>query len=300
MRHTGSHGKETAVSDSARNPTAVRRELGQRLRALRQGRELTVVQAAERLGISASKVTKVELAQLAATRDDLLKMLDVYEETDPEQQALLLSMVREGNRKDWWEGHRALRPKFASYLGLESVATTLQAYDTHLVHGLLQTPDYARALLRAVRPDLLEHEIDQLVQLRMRRQEILTRADPPPLTLWSVMDEAVLRRQVGGRETMHAQLQRLIAASVQPNVTLLVMPDSLGAHPGLTGPLAILQFETGTRPVVYVEAQAGNLYMEKDDDLRRCQQTMNHILAAAPGPEQSMALIRQVAKEMKP
>ena len=299
MRHTGSHWKEAVVSDAARNPTAVRRELGQRLRALRQGRELTVAQAAEQLGISPSKVTKVELAQLAATRDDLLKMLDAYGETDPEQQALLLSMVREGNRKEWWEGHRVLHPKFASYLGLESVATTLQAYDTHLVHGLLQTPDYARALLRAVRPDLLEHEIDQLVQVRIRRQEVLTRADPP-LTLWSVMDEAVLRRQVGGRETMHAQLQRLIAASMQPNVTLLVMPDSLGAHPGLDGPLAILQFETGTRPVAYVEGQAGNLYMEKDDDLRRCQQTMNHILAAAPGPEQSLALIRQVAKEMKP
>jgi transcriptional regulator with XRE-family HTH domain len=292
--------KEAAVSDAARNPTAVRRELGQRLRALRQGTELTVVQAAEQVGISPSKVTKIELAQLAATRDDVLKMLDAYGETDTEQQALLLSMVREGKRKDWWEGHRALRPKFASYLGLESVATTLQAYDTHLVHGLLQTPDYAHALLRAVRPDLLEHEIDQLVQLRIRRQEILTRADPPLLTLWSVMDEAVLRRQVGGSETMYAQLQQLIQASALPNVTLLVMPDSLGAHPGLDGPLAILQFETGTRPVAYVEGQAGNLYMEKDDDLRRCQQTMNHLLAAAPGPEQSLALIRQVAKEMKP
>jgi transcriptional regulator with XRE-family HTH domain len=288
------------VSDAARNPTAVRRELGQRLRALRQRTELTVAQAADQVGISPSKVTKIELAQLAVTRDDVLKMLAAYGEADPEQQALLLSMVRDGNRKEWWEGHRALRPKFASYLGLESVATTLQAYDTHLVHGLLQTPDYARALIRAVRPDLLEHEIDQLVQLRIRRQEILTRDDPPPLTLWSVMDEAVLRRQVGGRQTMHAQLQRLITAAAQPAVNLLVMPDTLGAHPGLNGPMAILQFETGTRPVVYVEAQAGNLYMEKDDDLRRCQQTMNHILAAAPGPEPSLALIRQVAKEMKP
>jgi transcriptional regulator with XRE-family HTH domain len=288
------------VSDAARNPTAVRRELGQRLRALRQRTELTVAQAADQVGISPSKVTKIELAQLAVTRDDVLKMLGAYGEADPEQQALLLSMVRDGNRKEWWEGHRALRPKFASYLGLESVATTLQAYDTHLVHGLLQTPDYARALIRAVRPDLLEHEIDQLVQLRIRRQEILTRDDPPPLTLWSVMDEAVLRRQVGGRETMHAQLQHLITAAAQPAVNLLVMPDTLGAHPGLNGPMAILQFETGTRPVVYVEAQAGNLYMEKDDDLRRCQQTMNHILAAAPGPEPSLALIRQVAKEMKP
>lgn len=288
------------MSEAPRSPTAVRRELGQRLRAMRTGADMTVAEAAEQVGISTSKLTKIELAQLSATRDDVLKLLDTYRESGPDQQALLLTMVREGNRKEWWEGRRTLHPKFGSYLGLESVATTLQTYHTHLVHGLLQTPDYARAMLRAARPELLEHEIDQLVQFRLRRQQVLTRADPPPLTLWSVMDEAVLRRQVGGRETMHAQLQRLITASEQPNVTLLVMPDEQGAHPGLDGPMSILQFETGTRPVVYVEGQAGNLYMEKDDDLRRCQQTMNHILAAAPGPDQSLALIRQIAKEMKP
>ena len=288
------------MSEAPRSPTAVRRELGQRLRAMRTGADLTVAEAAERVGISTSKLTKIELAQLSATRDDVLKLLDTYGEAGPEQQALLLTMVREGNRKEWWEGRRTLHPKFGSYLGLESVATTLQTYHTHLVHGLLQTPDYARAMLRAARPELLEHEIDQLVQFRLRRQQVLTRADPSPLTLWSVMDEAVLRRHVGGRETMHAQLQRLITASELPNVTLLVMPDEQGAHPGLDGPMSILQFETGTRPVVYVEGQAGNLYMEKDDDLRRCQQTMNHILAAAPGPDQSLALIRQIAKEIKP
>lgn len=288
------------MSEAPRSPTAVRRELGQRLRAMRTGADMTVAEAAEQVGISTSKLTKIELAQLSATRDDVLKLLDTYGEAGPDQQALLLTMVRDGNRKEWWEGRRTLHPKFGSYLGLESVATTLQTYHTHLVHGLLQTPDYARAMLRAARPELLEHEIDQLVQFRLRRQQVLTRADPSPLTLWSVMDEAVLRRQVGGRETMHAQLQRLITASERPNVTLLVMPDELGAHPGLDGPMSILQFETGTRPVVYVEGQAGNLYMEKDDDLRRCQQTMNHILAAAPGPEQSLALIRQIAKEIKP
>ena len=237
---------------------------------------------------------------MRATRDDILKLLDAYQQSDPEQHALLLSLARDSNRKDWWEGHRTLRPKFSSYLGLESVATTLQAYDTHLVHGLLQTPDYARAVIRATRPELLEHEVDQLVEFRLRRQENLTRDDPQPLTLWAIMDEAVLRRQIGGRETMHAQLHKLIAAAAMPNVTLLVMPDDLGAHAGLTGPLAILQFETSTRPVAYVEAQAGNLYMERDDDLRRCQQTMRHILAAAPGPDQSLELIRRIAKETKP
>ena len=199
------------MSDAAHNPTAVRRELGQRLRALRQGRELTLVQAAEQVGFSPSRVTKIELAQLKVSQKDVLTMLEVYGETDPEQQALLLSMVREGNHQEWWEGHRVLHPKFGPLPG--------PGVGRHHLAGLRHPPG-ARAAPdprlrpRAAaggRPDLLEHEVDQLVQFRIRRQEVLTRTDPPPLTLWSVMDEAVLRRQVGGRETMHAQLQRLIA-----------------------------------------------------------------------------------------
>ena len=288
------------MTEAVRSPTAVRRELGQRLRGLRTEKGMTVAEAAEQVGFSQSKLTKIELAQAVATRDEVLRLLDIYGETDPGQQTLLLSMVRAGASKEWWESYSRVEPKFAMYLGLESVATTLESYDTHLVHGLLQTPDYARALMRAVRPELLPHEIDRLVELRMRRQQILTRADPPPLTLWWIMDEAVLRRQIGGRETMYAQLLRLIERSELPNVTLLVMPNDLGAHAGLDGSFAMFQFEAGARPVVYIEGQAGNLYLEKDDDLRRCRQTMNHILAAAPGPERSLALIRQVAKEMKP
>jgi transcriptional regulator with XRE-family HTH domain len=288
------------MTSAARSPTAVRRELGHRLRDLRAGLGMTVADAAALAGFSQSKLTKIELAQVVASRSDVLRMLEVYGEADPAQQDVLLSMVRVGGAREWWETRRAVPPKFGSYLGLESVATALKAYDTHLVHGLLQTADYARALLRAVRPELLPHEIEPLVNLRMRRQEILTRTEPPPPTLWSVMDEAVLRRPVGGPAVMHAQLLQLIERSDLPSVNLLVMPDVLGAHAGLTGPLAIFQFEDSAAPVVYVEGQAGNLYLEKDDDLRRCQQTMNHILAAAPGPERSLALIRQVAKEMKP
>jgi transcriptional regulator with XRE-family HTH domain len=287
------------VSDAGRTPTVIRRALGQRMRGLRLARDLTLAEAAEGAGVSQSTMTKVELAQMVPSREIVEKLLDFYQ-VDGEERDLLLAMLRDGGRREWWEGSRPLLGKFAMYLGLESTATILQAYDTHLVHGLLQTADYAHAVVRATRPELLNHEVDQLVETRMRRQEILTRADPPPLTLWSIMDEAVLRRRVGGPETMHAQLQRLIAAAEQPNITLLVMPDTLGAHPGLNGPMAILQFETGARPVVYVEGQAGNLYMQKDDDLRRAAQNMNHILASAPGTEQSLALITQIAKEIKP
>ena len=282
------------------NPTAVRRALGQRLRELRIAADMTVDQASEAAGFSDSKITKIELARLKASGDDVARLTAAYGEISKAELDQLQAMVREGNGKEWWERRDLRLPaNLGVYLGLESVATVLQAYDPTLVHGLLQTPDYARAVLRGTRPDLLDHEIDQRAETRIRRQEILTRDNPAPLELWSIMDEAVLRRQIGGKETMHAQLERLIQASTQPNINLLVLPDSMGAHPALDGPLAILQFETGTRPVVYVEGQAGNLYMEKDDDLRRCQLIMNHTLASAPGPDQSLALIRQIAKEMK-
>lgn len=283
-------------------PTAMRRALGQSLRRLRQEAGLTLSQAAERSKFSQPKITKIELAQMTASAEDVDRLLAVYGGVTQETREELHAMVRGGRRREWWEGHTALRlpPKLGNYLGLESVATTLRAYDPSLVHGLLQTADYARAVIRGGRPELLDYHVEQLIEARARRQEVLTREDPPPLMLWSVMDEAVLRRQVGGQETMHAQIQHLIAMSAMPNVTLQVMPDSLGAHAGMAGRLTILQFEASARPVVYVDGQAGNLYMERDEDLQRCQQAMNHILAMAPGPEQSLALLRQAAKAMKP
>src|SRR5258708_28007000 len=148
--------KEAGVTTNGTgSPTAVRRDLGQRLRDLRQGRDLTVAEAASRVGFSQSKLTKIELAQVVAKRDEVLRLLDVYEETDPQQQAALLAMVRAGASKEWWENYHRFNPKLAMYLGLESVATTLQAYDTHLPLGLLQTPDYPPPLLPPPRPDLL-------------------------------------------------------------------------------------------------------------------------------------------------
>ena len=288
--------------DNGKSPTTVRRALGIELRKLRTNKSMTGEQAARAVGFSESKLTKIERAQVAVSREDLLNMVAVYGGVSDGDRDRLLAMMRQGNRKEWWEQQDLRLPlKLGSYLGLEAVASSLRAYDTTLVHGLLQTRDYARAVIRGGLPDIMDHELEVLVETRMRRQKIL---DPeehqPPLEFWSIMDEAVLRRHIGGREVMHAQLERLIKAAELPNVTLLVMPNDLGAHAGLDGPLSILQFETGTRPVVYVEGQAGNLYMEKDDDLRRFQQRMNHILAAAPGTEQSLALIRQISKEMKP
>jgi transcriptional regulator with XRE-family HTH domain len=286
--------------DPERSPTAIRRALAQRLKQLRVEAELTGDQASALVGFSDSKITKIERAQAVASREDVLKMIDAYGGVTGDEREQLLAMVRQGNRKEWWEQHeRQLPAKLGSYLGLEAVATSLRAYDTTLVHGLFQTPEYARAVIRGGRPDLLlDDEVELRVETRMRRQEILARKDQP-LEVWSIMDEAVLRRKIGGRKIMHAQLEKLIKAAELPNVTLLVMPDDLGVHAGLDGSMAILQFEASTRPVVYIEGHAGNLYLERSEDLRRCQSTMNHILANAPSPDQSLALIREVSEEMK-
>jgi transcriptional regulator with XRE-family HTH domain len=287
--------------DPERSPTATRRALAQRLRQLRVEAGLTGDQASERVGFSDSKITKIERAQAVASVQDVIKMIDAYGGVTGEERERLLAMARQGNRKEWWEQHdRQLPPKLGSYLGLEAVATSLRAYDTTLVHGLFQTPEYARAVIRGGRPDLLDDEVELLVETRTRRQDMLVREDGQPLEVWSVMDEAALRRKIGGRKVMHAQLEKLIKAAELPNVTLLVMPDEMGVHAGLAGPLAILQFEAGTRPVVYIDGHAGNLYLERGEDLRRCQSIMNHILASAPSPDQSLALIRQISEETKP
>lgn len=289
------------MSDAQHSPAATRRALGHQLRDLRLGAGLTVADAAGQAGFSPSRLSKIELAQAAVTVADVEELLAVYGAADPAQRTLLLDMTRDAGRREWWEGRRAVPAKFAPYLGLEQVATSLQAYDTHLVHGLLQTPAYATAQISAARPDLLGHEVAALVEVRTRRQDILTRDSPPPPAFVSVMDEAVLRRHVGGRQVMHDQLRHLITAvAALPAVSLRVIPSSLGAHPGLDGPLAILQFEAGARPVAYVEGQAGSLYMEKDDDLRRCAQTMHNIIAAAPSAEDSLTLITQIAEELQP
>lgn len=289
------------MAGDGQSPTAVRKALGSRLRQMRDDLDMTVAQAAEASGVGASTVTKVELAHMVPSLKTLQAIIGAYGDIDDGERELLLSMHREANRKEWWERRDIRLPeKFGLFLGLESLATVKQVYDCTVVHGLLQTPDYARALLRGTRPDLLPHEVEQRVEMRMRRKELLTREEPRPLELWWVADEAVLRRQIGGPEIMHAQIEHLIGVSDMSNVHILVMPNSMGAHPAMDGPFEILQFEAGAKMVAYSEGQAGNIYLERDDDLRQCQQTMTLTIAASPGPERSLAILKQLSEETKP
>lgn len=289
------------MANGNRGPTAMRRRLGEQLKQLRLDADMTSEETAVEVGFSDTKINRIEKGQYRASREDVIQLTGVYGLDDAEMLNMLLTMVKEGGRREWWESHlKLMMPKFNNFLGLEASATVMKAYETHLVPGILQTPDYARAAIKGARPELLEHQVSSIVDSKMRRKEVLTREDPPPLELWAVMDEGVLRREIGGKETMGAQLEYLIEASELPNVTIQVIPNSKGAHAGLDGPMSIFEFETGSRPAAYTEGQAGNLYMEKDHDLQRCQQRMTSILVNAPNPQQSLDMIRQIAKEMKP
>lgn len=280
------------------SPTVRRRRLGVELRRLREAAGLHIEQVAKELECSNSKVSRIETGKGLPRLRDVRDMLDMYEVTDDAQREVLLTITREAQQKGWWTDYEdVLRPRFETYIGLEAEAASLRSYHTHLVHGLLQTEDYARAVIRAGRPADSPDDLERLVAVRMRRQELLTR--DRPLELWAVIDEAVLRRPIGGRAVMRAQLQRLIEAAPLLNVTLQVLPFPQGAHAGLDGTFSVIEFpEQADTDVVYVDSGAGNIYLEKARDVRRYTLRFDHLRAAGLAPEESVAFISEVVNDM--
>jgi hypothetical protein len=186
---------------------------------------------------------------------------------------------------------------FGIYVGLEVEAAGLRSYETEVVQGLFQTPDYARAILREIFHRDSDEQVERLVDLRMKRQDVLDR--DPPLDIWLILDEAVIRRTIGGPEVMRAQLARLTEASKMPNVTIQVLPFSSGSHAGLRGPFSILEFPERADPdVAYVESVAGILYLEKDREVRSCAEAFDRLRATALSPGGSAELIADAAKDL--
>ncbi|UGY90284.1 DUF5753 domain-containing protein [Streptomyces gobiensis] len=182
------------------------------------------------------------------------------------------------------------------YVGLQSDARAERAWEPLLVHGLLQTPQYARAVLESW-PSNRPHDIDVLVQVRTERQKLLAR-EGEPLEFWAVLDEAAIRRPLGGPDVMRAQLQHLAETSRLPNVTLQVIPEHKGGHPGMGGTFSLLEFEEDD-PVIYVDSPAGNLYLKKKPDVRRFTSTFDLLRAIALAPDESTALLHRAAEEMQ-
>lgn len=276
-------------------PTVRRRLLGSELRRLRESRSIKPEEVAERLGVAPSTLSKIETGKAPIRTQYLNSLFELYDVGDPEQRKVLLQMARQGHRKGWWPLWDGVLPTgFGMYVGLEAEAVSLRAYEAQVVHGLLQTEDYARAVMSTVRRRQTPEEIERLVRLRIRRQDVLHRQDP--LELWLILDEAVLRRMASSSPLMREQLDFLCEASQWPNVTLQVLGFGVGLHPALGGSFAIIEFpERLDADVVYMEALTGQAYIEESDREVRAQAEVFDLLrASALSPAESALLIRSV------
>ena len=279
-------------------PTVRRRRLGSELRKLREDHSIKLEEVAERLGVAASTLSRIETGKAPTKSVYLTAMLEMYGVTDPAQRQVLVDMAREGHRKGWWSVYDDVLPTgFGIYVGLEAEAAGVRSFEGEVIHGLFQTPDYARAILREVQVKDSDEQIERLVDLRIKRQESLER--DPPLDVWLILDESVVRRTIGGPEVMRGQLARLVEASRKPNVTLQVLPFASGSHAGLRGSFSILEFpERADSDVAYVESVAGIIYLEKEREVKHCAEAFDRLRAAALSPGQSTDLIAEAAREL--
>ncbi|KMS83783.1 MULTISPECIES: helix-turn-helix domain-containing protein [Streptomyces] len=275
-------------------PAVRRRKLGAELRMLRTGAGLTSGDAARLVGWHQSKVSRIETGASGVKPADLRLLLDAYQVRDTHLRELLLMLAGSedaGGRHRWWHAYRGvLPPTYRDFISLESQASAMRTLETTVVPGLLQTPEYARAVTRAAVKDLDEERLDTLVEVRLARQDVL-RSDPP-LVLSAVLDEAVLRREVGGPEVMARQLERLMEAARLPQVRLQVLPFAAGAHVGLTGPFVIFSFpSTSDLDVVVLDQLTSSLYLERKEDLMAYSEAFNTLQFHALSPEESLDYI---------
>jgi transcriptional regulator with XRE-family HTH domain len=284
-------GRKLPPVPEIRSPTVRRRELGALLRALRTERGFTVEQVAERLLCSPSKVSRMETGQRGATARDVRDLCDLYEVADPNERARIARLAAEGKQQGWWQSYEL--EYFAKYVGLEENAISTRNFQSTTVPGLLQTEEYARAMLESVVPEFSPERVDQLINVRLTRQQSLTRE--PPLQFWAVLDEPVLHRLVGGYRVMRDQLQRIVEAAQLPNVTIQIIPFTAGAHPAMESSFDILEFGTVAPSLVYVEGLIGYMYLERPQDLERYERVFERLRDMALSPQESIELMAKTA-----
>jgi transcriptional regulator with XRE-family HTH domain len=286
--------KDATYVPEVRSPTVRRRELGALLRKLRTEKGLTVEQAAEQLMFSMSKLSRMETGHGIATPRDIRDLCALYEVTDESERNRMIRLAAEGKRPGWWQSYDL---PYSDYVGFEAEAISIWDYDSAIVPGLLQTADYARALHQAAVPRLPEDVIEERVEERLTRQRVLVRDEAP--LFWTVMDEAVLRRLVGGRSVMRAQLEKITdAAALMPNVTVQIIPYEAGAHPALDSTFTILDFASSVPSVVYVEGLVGWIYVERPDEVDRYSQVFNRLRTIALSPQDSIDMIANVLNNL--
>jgi transcriptional regulator with XRE-family HTH domain len=272
-----------------------RRRLGIELRRLREQAGLTIEDVAATLECSHSKVSRIENGQVSATPRDVRDMLDIYK-VDREQRDALIQVAREARQKGWWQAYSDA--PVVPLVGLETAATQIRQYAATGIPGLLQTTDYARAVIRAARPDLNPQQVDRWIELRMARQKLLIREEPPALLM--VLEECGLHRPVGGPSTAREQLRHLAQAAALPAVTLRVLPRTLGEHAGLSGTFTIFEFSDPDDPdVVYLEQATSDIYLESVDEVKQYAAAFDSLWAAALAPRESIGLLASMADGLR-
>ncbi|MFE5330241.1 helix-turn-helix domain-containing protein [Embleya sp. NPDC056575] len=287
----------------APNPTVRQRRLGTELRRLREARGLSLEDVAVRLECSDSKVSRIELGRSGVRPVDLRILLDLYEVADERERDSLLTLAREAKKRGWWHSYSSILPSsYAELLSLEAESSGMRGFELSLIPGLLQTPDYVRAVIAAVRDDMPAEEVDMLVRVRQERQAVLDRVGAQgeaTFRLSVVISESVLRTVVGGRETMRAQLEHLMAAAARPHVRLQILPFAAGAHPAIEGSFAIIGFpELSDLDVVVLDTHTSSLYLEEPEHVSVYERMFEDIRAAALSYGESLSMIELTAKEL--
>ncbi|WP_373321770.1 helix-turn-helix domain-containing protein [Micromonospora okii] len=274
--------------------------LGAQLRRLREARGVTREGAGWEIRSSESKISRMELGRVGFKERDVADLLSLYGVTDAEEREAMLKLARDANSPGWWHRYGDVLPSwFQSYLGLEAAAALIRSYEVQFVPGLLQTREYARAVVLLGHRSADTEEIERRVCLRMRRQELLRRPQPPQL--WVVVDEAALRRPIGGAEVMRGQLTALIEATRSPHVRLQIIPFDAGGHAAAGGAFTILRFGDQDLPdIVYIEQLTSALYLDKREDLDYYAAAMERLCVEAEPPERTRELLARLRDELYP
>jgi transcriptional regulator with XRE-family HTH domain len=284
------------LPDARSGPTVMRLALGAQLRRLREASNVTTGEAAEAIRATHSKISRLERGRSPARQRDVADLLTLYGVTDEAERERMLMLTRQAAAPGWWQQYSDILPRWLElYIGLERAASIIRAYEVQFAHGLMQTEDYARAVILIANSRASAAEIDRRVSIRMRRQQLLTQADAPEL--WAVLDEAALRRSPCSRKVMRAQLEHLLQLTDLPNVTLQIVPFRVGPHAAAGGPFTILRFsEPDVTDVVYLEQLNSAVYLEQPDDVLDYMTVMNHLVVQAETGTASREILRDLLR----
>ncbi|NGN64131.1 helix-turn-helix domain-containing protein [Streptomyces sp. A7024] len=284
--------------DSSSGSVVRRILLGSQLRRLREERGITRDAAGYAIRASESKISRMELGRVSFKTRDVEDLLTLYGVTDEREREALVGLVRQANVAGWWHSYSDVLPGwFPTYVGLESAATAIDAYEVQFVHGLLQTEEYAHAVITAGQPDAPRAELERRVGVRLERQKRLVAEDAPEFKV--VLDEASIARPYGGREVMRRQLRHLIDLSHMPNVTVQLVPFSYGGHAAESGAFTVLGFSESDLPdVAYVEHLTSALYLDKPEDVGKYRAAIGRLQRVAQNPEETRQLLAGIAQQL--